>query len=68
MSDPLVREIGRIDIPGIGPFAVGIDNGAVTIGDPGDDGYLIPPETADELAAYLITATWQAAAREAGNG
>jgi hypothetical protein len=61
VSDPWVREIGRVRIPGRLPLVVRIDHGAVTAGPEGRDGRFTVPQ-ADELAALLITACWQASA------
>lgn len=64
MADKYVREIGRVeDVDGL-PLAVGTDYGTVTIGPPGTQRGLVT-EQADELAAMLITALWQAE-RDAG--
>lgn len=63
MSDPYVREIGRVEIPGGPPLIVSISHGAVDIGRPAlaIDGRLAVQQ-ADHLAALLITACWQASA------
>jgi hypothetical protein len=65
MADPYVREIGRVeDIDGL-RLVVGIRSGTVTLGFAGEARWKLPVEVADELAAMLITALWQAA-RQAG--
>lgn len=63
MADPYVREIGRVKIPGAQPVIVGIDHGAVEIM-PSDyrNEQRLTVMQADELAALLITACWQASA------
>ena len=58
MADPHAREIGRVDVDGH-PFVVGIDHGTVTLAFPGVRARL-GIEAADDLAAHIITATWQA--------
>lgn len=64
MGNPYVREIGRVeDIDGL-PLAVGVEDGTVTIGLLAETRNLIA-EQADEPAALLITALWQAE-RDAG--
>ena len=65
MGDPLVREIGRVeDIDGE-VVIVGIGHGMVTLCRPdcAVPQWELPVETADELAAMLITACWQAASQ-----
>lgn len=62
MSDPWVREIGRVEILAGVPLVVSIDHGAVTVGygDGGEERLTVPQ--ADELAALMITACWMASA------
>ena len=66
-SDPRVREIGSIDdnVAAV-PVTVGTDCGAVTIGC-GAIRWRLSAQQADELAALLITALWQAE-RDAAHG
>ena len=69
MADPHVREIGRVTDHDGDQITVGIDGGTVTIGHPE---IAIPywqgtVEQADEVAALLITALWQAAAQGGGS-
>lgn len=60
MADPWIREIGRVEIPGVPDRVVSIDHGAVTIGERDEDRLTVMQ--ADELAALLITACWMASA------
>lgn len=63
MSDPWVREIGRVEIPGDHPLIVSISHGAVTLTlSDYCDGERLTVMQADQLAALLITACWQASA------
>ena len=60
MADTATREIGRLE-DGIAeiPLRVGVDGGVVTVGCPGMT-WRLSPELADELAALIITAWWDA--------
>jgi hypothetical protein len=63
-----VRKVGEIADAGGYPLAVGTCRGSVIIGDTDLDkgiSWALTNEQADDLAAMLITALWQAA-RQAG--
>ncbi len=63
MSDPHVREVGRLDDGGdvAVPLAVGVNYGTVTIGC-GAIRWTLSVTAVEELAQLLVAATWQAAA------
>ena len=60
------REVGSIEDVDGNALTVTIDSGDVFLGDP-EGAWRFTVEQADELAALLITALWQAA-RQAGEG
>jgi len=68
MSDPYVREVGRIDwevddgVAGI-PLQVGVDYDTVTIGC-GAIRWRLTAAQLEELAQLLVSATWEAAAHQ----
>jgi len=64
-----VREIGRVKAAGTEPpLVVYVNHGTVDIGC-SETSWRLTVEQADELAAMLITALWQAAAQAgAGHG
>ena len=70
MGEPVAREIGRVEDADGEVLIVGIDRGTVTIGmEDRAPSWQFTPVDADELAALLITALWQAAAQGgAGHG
>jgi hypothetical protein len=65
MSDPHVREIGRIEDMDGNVLTVGVDYDAVTIGWPTGPEWRIESSQADEFAALYVSACWQAAAQAA---
>jgi len=65
MSDPYVREVGRIEDMDGTVLVVGIDRNTVTIGLPGDaiPDWQLESSQAEEFARLFVRACWEAGAQ-----
>jgi hypothetical protein len=67
MSDPYVREVGRIDDAGGFPLPVGIHRRSVIIGDPQDGtSWALNARQVELFAQLLVRASWEAARQDVG--
>jgi hypothetical protein len=60
MSDPYVRETGRIEDMDGNVMAVSVNYDCVVLGDP-DTGFVLTAAMCEEFASLFIAACWEAA-------